>query len=390
MGDKLEIIGANDTQDIKQILKTSEDGQMSADTVLKQIQKIDTTEKQLYANLEQIVSDINNMNQELVQIKNKPDQEANKQILNQNINNLEKVQEQIILQIKQLASDRTKLYQDLGNEYVNLQAIVTQSQQDLIDQRTVAGVMDSELTNIESETRNLLEERNRKMKLVEIDTYYSKRYKSYTELMKLIAYSCIPILAVVILYKMELINKNIRSLLLFIIFGISGYFILRKSLDIYFRDNMNWDEYKFIQKTPSKDGQSVWDYDKAQLEKIEKDFMPDLDKDVTSLLGIKCYDETCCNHPDGKVKWDKKKKECVISHPLDNKHKETFNNLLNPSQTKSEVSPFVDLEGPIHSKVKNGSLASKVNESCSIANIDNLNHNFTEDNTTAVKGFDGF
>ena len=178
MGDKLEIIGANDTQDIKQILKTSEDGQMSADTVLKQIQKIDTTEKQLYANLEQIVSDINSMNQELVQIKNKPDQEANKQILNQNINNLEKVQEQIILQIKQLASDRTKLYQDLGNEYVNLQAIVTQSQQDLIDQRTVAGVMDSELTNIETETKNLLEERNRKMKLVEIDTYYSKRYKS--------------------------------------------------------------------------------------------------------------------------------------------------------------------------------------------------------------------
>ena len=215
MGDKLEIIGANDTQDIKQILKTSEDGQMSADTVLKQIQKIDTTEKQLYANLEQIVSDINSMNQELVQIKNKPDQEANKQILNQNINNLEKVQEQIILQIKQLASDRTKLYQDLGNEYVNLQAIVTQSQQDLIDQRTVAGVMDSELTNIETETKNLLEERNRKMKLVEIDTYYSKRYKSYTELMKLIAYSCIPILAVVILFKMELINKKIYEALCF-------------------------------------------------------------------------------------------------------------------------------------------------------------------------------
>ena len=53
-----------------------------------------------------------------------------------------------------MASDRTKLYQDLGNEYVNLQAIVTQSQQDLIDQRTVAGVMDSELTNIETETKN--------------------------------------------------------------------------------------------------------------------------------------------------------------------------------------------------------------------------------------------
>ena len=51
--------------------------------------------------------------------------------------------------------------------------------------------MDSELTNIETETKNLLKKRNRKMKLVEIDTYYSKRYKSYTELMKLIAYSCI-------------------------------------------------------------------------------------------------------------------------------------------------------------------------------------------------------
>ena len=71
-----------------------------------------------------------------------------------------------------------------------------------------------------------------------------------------------------------------------------------------------------------------------------------------------------------KLNGIKKKKECVVSHPLDNKHKETFNNLMNLSQTKSEVSPFVDLEGPIHSKVKNGSLGSKVNESCSIANID--------------------
>ena len=42
---------------------------MSADTVLKQIQKIDTTEKQLYANLEQIVSDINSMNQELYKLR---------------------------------------------------------------------------------------------------------------------------------------------------------------------------------------------------------------------------------------------------------------------------------------------------------------------------------
>ena len=60
------------------------------------------------------------------------------------------------------------------------------------------------------------------------------------------------ILAVVILFKMELINKNIRSFMLLTIFVISGYFIGRKSLDIYFRDNMNWDEYRFIQKTPKK------------------------------------------------------------------------------------------------------------------------------------------
>ena len=40
--------------------------------------------------------------------------------------------------------------------------------------------------------------------------------------------------------------------MLLTIFVISGYFILRKSIDIYFRDNMNWDEYRFIQKTPKR------------------------------------------------------------------------------------------------------------------------------------------
>ena len=172
------------SSELKDLITTATSG-TRADASIHRIKEIDRSEKSLYQQLEKIVNDINTMNNQLTLIKGKPEEESNEMIIRQNIKNLENVQKQLVLQIKQLSADRIQLYKDLGDKYVDLQTVVNESKDDLIAQTTVAGVMDKELSNIEKEMNNLVEEKQRKMKLIEIDTYYGKRYKSYTDLMKM-------------------------------------------------------------------------------------------------------------------------------------------------------------------------------------------------------------
>ena len=127
-----------------------------ANPIIGKIQEIDASEKQLYAQLEKIVTDIQSMSNE--QSKMTGDADAgNADILGKNIKNLESVRGQLVQQIKQLSLDRIQLYKSLGKEYVIMQTAVDESKDDLIAQKTVQGVMDKELSNIEEQMDDLVE-----------------------------------------------------------------------------------------------------------------------------------------------------------------------------------------------------------------------------------------
>ena len=175
-----------------------------------------------------------------------------------------------------------------------MQTAVDESKDDLIAQKTVQGVMDKELSNIEEQMDDLVEEKRRKMKMVEIDTYYGKRYNSYKELMQLVAYTCIPILIIVVLFRMNMFSAQVRSMLLVLVFIVGGYLLMMKGLDIWYRDNMNWDEYRFVSSGEKQGGESVWEYDKRQWDKFrDSHHLSNMTDAVTNLLGVACYDEGC-------------------------------------------------------------------------------------------------
>ena len=136
-----------------------------------------------------------------------------KQTLIQELSSLTTLQKSIKSQIESLGRMRVQLYKDLGERYVDLQTVVGESRNDLVDQKTVSDMMGGQLQTLESEYDSLKQDRNRKARLTEIDTYYSKRYRSYSDLMKLIAYICIPLLAVAVVYRMQFIGSGLRSTL---------------------------------------------------------------------------------------------------------------------------------------------------------------------------------
>ena len=361
-----------------------------ANPILKKIQEIDASEKSLYDQLEHVVTDIQTMNNEKSTMTGEADR-ANADIMTKNIGNLESVRKQLVQQVKQLSEDRIQLYRALGKEYVVMQTAVDESKDDLIAQKTVQGVMDKELSNIEMRMDDLVQEKRRKMKMVEIDTYYGKRYQAYTELMQIVAYTCIPVLIVVILFRMQFLNPQMRSLLLILVFIVGGYFLIRKGMDIWYRDNMNWDEYRFVGSGEKQGGETVWEYDKKQWDKFRKDHhLSDMTDAVTDLLGVACYDEGCCSHPGGKVKWDKRKKECVLNkHPLDNQHGKGVGN-ADKAAKKSTVSQFTMLNpAPVCHK-KGKSLSSDINAYGSTVSANSLMQNLCQGDTGDAVPFDGF
>jgi hypothetical protein len=91
----------------------------------------------------------------------------------------------------------------------------------------------------------LEEQKNNKIRLVEINTYYGKQYNAHKEIMQIIVFMCIPILILTVLANKGFIPSKLNIIItgIIIIFGLTviGY----KIIDISNRDNINYDEYNW-------------------------------------------------------------------------------------------------------------------------------------------------
>ena len=93
--------------------------------------------------------------------------------------------------------------------------------------------------------------------MVEINTYYGKRYQAHTELIKLLIYISSLMLILSILMKKELIPASIGKGVMGVVISIGVFFLVRKLIDIYFRDNMDFDQYEWLD-IPTKNEQTVF------------------------------------------------------------------------------------------------------------------------------------
>ena len=125
--------------------------------------------------------------------------------------------------------------------------------------------------------------------MVEINTYEAKRLNANKNMMKTVVILCVLLIAVTFLYNQGLIGENISRILFAIIIvgGILylGYLIM----DMYNRDNMNYDEYEF-------------DFDPE----AAKARLDDANKNNGDAGG--CINNNCCS--DGTV-WDQALYKCV-------------------------------------------------------------------------------
>jgi hypothetical protein len=169
--------------------------------------------------------------------------------------------EKIINQINELSQMRMDMYSNLQNLYSSYQTNVNNLDTTLDVQMRAIDSMEDELNQVKIHLNSIDQMKMDKLRTVEINNYYAKRYNAYKNIMFVISLSCIPILLLTILSNKTIIPSNVYGLLVSLIVVISSYLIFKQYLDISNRDNINWDSYSwyFDKSNAPKPGESSSD-----------------------------------------------------------------------------------------------------------------------------------
>ena len=161
-------------------------------------------------------------------------------------NTLTGEQEAMVMEkITELSAIRISLYKQLNTLYELYKNNAASTSQTVREQLIAINIVEEELKNSASKLQKLNDENNSKMRMIEINKYYSDKYKDHTGFMKYFIFFTVITLIVVVLYKKYYISKNVYLLLISI---IVWYVIVKMGLYYYnmtFRNNMDYQEYTF-------------------------------------------------------------------------------------------------------------------------------------------------
>ncbi len=185
-------------------------------------------------NNEQILNDIQSLQQMEQQLFNS---------LETNPNMTTEQQQKIVEKMNQLSNMRINLYQTLSGVNNYFENALNTSVGSLKQQVVAIGIVESELNKAKRRLEILEEEKNNKIRLVEINSYYGDKYAEHSQLMKIIIFTLIPVIILGFLNNKGILPSTIYNILLVIIAAIGAYFFWIRFASIITRDNMNYQEY---------------------------------------------------------------------------------------------------------------------------------------------------
>jgi hypothetical protein len=214
---------------------------------------------------------------------------------------------QIIDRINEISQMRTNMYAGLKDMYSSYQKSVSTASNTLEQSVAAVDILEKELN--ESKRRlNLLEDQKmNKLRLVEINTYYGKRYNAHSKLMKTIVITCIPIIILSVLANKGILPPNLYAFLTGIIIVIGLFIIGLQLIDMSNRDNMNWDEYD-------------WYFDRESAPTASDSVGDSSSSNPWTTASITCIGSSCCY--EGST-YDETQNICVPNVIYNQEHPET-------------------------------------------------------------------
>jgi len=165
-------------------------------------------------------------------------------------------QNDIVSQIKYLSDTRIELIKGLAFNYKAVKQHTSNSEYDVIDQETVLNMVEDQLNKSKDYANSIENSNMNQMRMVEINSYYSKRYHHHTSLIKILIIVSVLVLIVILLKKYDIISQDVSDIIISIILFISVIVFVVKVYDLMKRNDMNYDEYDVKIPKPSNDGSS--------------------------------------------------------------------------------------------------------------------------------------
>jgi hypothetical protein len=236
----------------------------------------------------------------------------------------------IISKINDVSQMRINLYKLLNNLNGNYQSSLTNSREVLSEQNVAIEIVETELNRAKQRLAVIEEEKNNKIRLIEINTYYGQSYDEHANMMKLFIYILIPIIVLSFLFKKGFIPISIYKILNVVIIIIGLILLWRNYSKIYMHDKLNYPEYN-------------WSFDASTAPGVDSSLST---SDPWGSLNTTCIGSACCMN---ETEYDNGLNKCILNNQLTS---ETFINMDKMNQVFTKhTSEFKKPDITMNSKI---------------------------------------
>ena len=123
------------------------------------------------------------------------------------------------------------LHQNQSELYSVYNTMITSTEKSLEEQGYATNIVSTELGNTTMKLGTYDQQKANKLRLIEINDYYSEQYLDRTNIMKSVILVCIPLIILTVLKNKGLINKNLFNWLIIILIVIAGIYLFRLFLN---------------------------------------------------------------------------------------------------------------------------------------------------------------
>jgi hypothetical protein len=175
---------------------------------------------------------------------------------------------------------------------------ITDGRNSAKDMTAITEVMDAQLKDARDKLDAINTSRSEKERMIELNTYYGKRFMAQSGVMKIFIYMCIPVLILAVLANMGFLPNYIAGFMIITAIVIGIVYIYGAVHDINRRDKMNFDEYE-------------WEFDPSRVGPLNPGHGgKHKKKNSNADMSSGCYESACCNPP--ATIWDPKSSTCVV------------------------------------------------------------------------------
>ena len=145
-------------------------------------------------------------------------------------------------QINSISSMRMNLFDSLGSYNQFYQTNLKMANDTLYQQTQVLDILETKLNDNKKKILALAENKNNNIRLAEINSYYSEKYKAQARFMKIVILLILPVLISAILVKRNLIPYKVFKYISVIVGVISFFFLVNQLYFFSTRNNMAYQE----------------------------------------------------------------------------------------------------------------------------------------------------